>query len=146
MCVIAGELAVEVDASVERILEPVQPGAVGHVVRRARDLERVVLFQARQLQAPAVKSARRQLFAVEHCSRDGRPDELDESVRARPAASEGHRRVRAERRVALREVEGDVVVDVGDQRGTVLRLAAREVIAKDDEFLLAALGAQQQWR
>jgi hypothetical protein len=116
-----------------------------HVAGGARNLQRVLGCQVGELKPSAIKSAGGQLLAVEHSSRDRGPDELDESIRARPATPKCNCRGGAKCVVPGREVERDVVVDVGDERSPVLRLSARQVIAKDD-CCLAGIAAQQQRR
>ena len=142
--VVAGELAVQINASVERVLKPVKAGAIMHIAGGAQERQRVFGAQVLELQAPSVESAGMKLLAVEHGSRDRWSDELDKRCRARRATSKGHCRVGAKIVVAGREIQADVVVDVGDERSAFLRLSARQVIAKDDACLLAAVGAQQQ--
>ena len=130
--VVAGELAVQVDAAIDWVLKPVQPGPVMHVARGGRDGQRVLVRQARELQPAAFESCGWQRLAVELGSRDRRSYELDERGRFRPAASKGDRRVRPERLVAVGEVQPDVVMDVGDEHGPLLRLPAGQVVADDD--------------
>jgi hypothetical protein len=57
----------------------------------------------------------------------------------------GHCRVGAKAVVAAREIQVDVVVDLGDERSPVVRLSARQVIAQDDVCFLTGVAAQQQW-
>src|ERR1700716_1202209 len=103
MRVIAGELAVDVDALVHRVLKPVEPGTVLHVARGARDGQRVVGLQVRELHAATVKSRGGQFFAIQNDFRHGWSDELDERAIARPAAPEVDSRLGPECFVTGRE-------------------------------------------
>jgi hypothetical protein len=144
MRVVAGELAVEINATIDRILKPVEPGSVPHVVRGARDGEGVVGRKVGQLQPASVEGFGGNCLAIELGVRYRRADELDERGRARLPAAKGNSGFGTESYVAGREIQPYVVVDVGEELSACLSLLAREVVADVDVFCLAGIAAQQQ--
>src|SRR5690606_35339057 len=105
------------------------------------DDELVALGQAVDGDAGAVPRVRIHGLAVEADLVDGVGNEVDEGARAVPGG-EGDRRAGREDPVAAREVEVDVVVLDGDERGALGGLLAGEVLSGHGLLLVTWVGGR----
>src|SRR5205085_8352088 len=76
--IVALELAVKVDAPVDRVAEPMQPSPVVHVASGGDDLELVFGLEVLDPQPSGLECLGRNGASIEGCAFDRRPDELNE--------------------------------------------------------------------
>src|SRR2546422_6314594 len=122
-------MAVQVHASVQRIHESMQPGAVAHVIRGGGYAQHVVRLQPVELDAAAVEGGSWQLLGVQLDALDRGADELDEGAGAGLVAGESDRGVRGERLGPVGEIQTHVIARLRHDRGSRPRLLTREVVA-----------------
>ncbi len=122
---VLGELAVQVSAPVHRVSEPADPGPVPRI--RAGSLDRQGVF-GRQLvePQPAAFDVGQRAFVEE--ARENGAFELDERAGAGRATSKVDGGLDVECLVVTSEVQPTLVVIDRDERGSLMRLAARQVV------------------